>query len=346
MSSAVVDAFARQAKTCDERGSPFTAVLCRLLAERLDRSTGFGRRILDWPADPAKQALPLRACAALHNLARSGREPALSAAYPPNRTEPATLWPAVAGAMARHDDVLSSGLGSPPQTNDVARSQLILGAALVIAARTGLPLDLYEIGASAGLTLAFDRYHYDFGDGRQWGPASAPLTLDCNWHGKVPSLDTPIVVAGRHGSDLSPLDPALVADRERLMSYIWADQPHRLTRMEAALGLAAESGTRVEKADAADWAERVLWAPLQPGTVRVLVHSLVWQYLPPEGRSRIQHALEAAGRKATREAPVACFGFEEDGHPAGGRMHLTIWPDGETVELGRADSHGRRIDWA
>lgn len=346
MATLVAEAFARQAKTCDERGSPFTAVLCRLLAERLDRTTEFGRRILDWPGDPGAQALPLRACAALHMLARSGREPALTAAYPPSATTPETLWPAVADGLARHDAVLCSGLDSPPQTNDVARSQLILGAALVIAARTGLPLDLYEIGASAGLTLAFDQYRYDFGDGKQWGAATAPLTLPCNWRGNPPRLDVPLEVAGRHGCDLSPLDPAIAADRERLMSYIWADQPHRLTRMEAALRLAAEVGTKVEQADAAEWTERELGAPQRPGAVRVLVHSLVWQYLPLEARSCIARALEIAGRDATREAPLACFGFEDDGHPDGGRMHLTVWPGGETITLGRADSHGRWINWA
>jgi hypothetical protein len=346
MSSLVLDAFAGQAKICDDRGSPFTAALCRLLAERLDRSSEFGRRILDWAGDPASQALPLRACAALHMLARSGKEPALTAAYPPNQLLPEKLWAAVADGIVRHDGFLAAGLESPPQTNEVARSQLILGAALVIAAQTGLPLTLYEIGASAGITLAFEQYRYDFGNDVYWGPSTAPLTLACTWRGKPPLLDVPIGIAGRYGCDRSPLDPAALADRERLMSYIWADQPHRLTRMEAALKHAAEGGTKVDKADAADWVERQFGRPQRPGAVRVLIHSLVWQYLPPDVRSRIERVLDAGGRSATREAPLACFGFEDDGHPDGGRMHLTIWPGGETVTLGRADTHGRWINWA
>ena len=63
--------------------------------------------------------------------------------------------------LRRHDHYLADQLSSPPQTNEVARSGIVLGAMLHVAARTGLPLEIFEIGASAGLNLAFDEYVFD-----------------------------------------------------------------------------------------------------------------------------------------------------------------------------------------
>ena len=45
--------FAEQAAYCTQLAAPFTAMLCTLLGERLDRSTRIGRSVLDWPGDPA-----------------------------------------------------------------------------------------------------------------------------------------------------------------------------------------------------------------------------------------------------------------------------------------------------
>ena len=60
--AAIRGAFATQAGWCERSGAPFTGLLCRLIGERLDRSTDLGRRVLDWGGDPVKDALPLRIC--------------------------------------------------------------------------------------------------------------------------------------------------------------------------------------------------------------------------------------------------------------------------------------------
>jgi hypothetical protein len=84
--SAVRDAFRRQAEVCADMGSPFTARLCALAAERLAPGGPVPDRVLDWPGDPSGRAdaLPLRLAGALHALVLEGRDPALAAAYPPN----------------------------------------------------------------------------------------------------------------------------------------------------------------------------------------------------------------------------------------------------------------------
>ncbi|HEY0918823.1 DUF2332 domain-containing protein [Devosia sp.] len=345
MPGPVAKHFERQAQACEELGSPFTAALCRLLVERLDRSTAFGRRILDWPGDPAADALALRACGALHALARSGREPDLASVYPPAPFAREGVWAAIAGAMARHDAFLSGWLDSPPQTNEVARSSFVLGAALTVAQRTGLPLAVFEIGASAGLNLAFDQYRYELGGGRAWGDAGAPLTIESEWRGVLPALASPLRIVSRAGCDRKPLDPASQEDAARLLSYVWPDQSARLQRLEAALRLAAAAGRRVEQADAAAWVERQLAAPATPGVCRFFFHTIVWQYLPDAVKTRIEAALAAAGAAATPATPLARFGFEIDGGAPGGGMVLTLWPGGEPEALGRADYHGRWVEW-
>lgn len=345
MPGSVAEHFEWQAKACDELGSPFTASLCRLLIAKLDGSTRFGRRLLEWPGDPRADLPALRACGALHALARSGRAPYLREVYPPAEFGSERVWAALRVALSHHDEFLSSWLESPPQTNEVARSSMVLGAALTVAKLTGLPLALLEIGASAGLNLGFDQYRYDLGGGRSWGSSDAPLAIASEWRGEVPPLDAPLRVVSRKGCDRNPLDPASETDAARLMSYVWPDQMHRLVRLEAALRLAAESGRKVERADAAAWVEQQLGQTPERGSCRFLFHTVVWQYLPADVRARIEVALARAGGDATPGTPLAHFGFEADGAEPGGAMTLTLWPGGRVIPLGRANFHGRWVEW-
>ena len=240
-------------------GSPFTALVCRLLTDKLEPDSLFARRIGGWKGNAKDDALPLRAVGGLHALARSGRCPPLSAVYPPHAADRDAVWTGIEAAIEQEDAFLAAYLDGPPQTNEVARSNAILGGCLFIAGKTGTPLELFEIGSSAGLNLSFDRYGYDLGLGR-WGSVDAPVQIASRWEGEPPALTTPLTIAARSGCDVKPIDPGSASDRDRLLSYIWPDQFERLARIEAALSLAARSQIRVERADAAEWLERRLAA--------------------------------------------------------------------------------------
>lgn len=339
----VLKAFRSQAGACRKLGSPFTAEVCEILAEDLDENSRFGRRILGWPGDPFADALALRAAGGFHALKRAGRSAGLAAAYPPAPPALAMLRVAIRDAIAAEDDFLHDWLDSPPQTNEVARASVLLGSALLLAREFGLPLDWHEIGASMGLNLGFDRYRYDFGTDR-WGQAESPVLVRSEWRGDPPYTSTPFAIRSRAGCDLNPLDPAAIQDRERLLSYIWADQAERLARASAALDLAAEAPWRVEKADAAAWVENRFSAPPATGGVRMLVHTIVWQYLPEATRAAITASIESAGQRATREAPVAWLRMEADGKDTAA-VRLKSWPDGADREIARADFHGRFVEW-
>src|ERR1700687_1205505 len=196
LSGRVLDSFRGKSAGSRQLGSPFTAAICDLLAERLDSSIFFGSRVAGWSGDGFSDALPVRALGGLHALARSGQAPYLTAAYPPHTVNPEELWSAIGAAIKEHGRFLHDYLDSPPQTNEVARSGTILGGCLTTAATTGLPLGIYEIGSSAGLNLGFDRYHYQLGVG-SWGANDGDVRIHCTWSGNPPPLDASLVVADR-----------------------------------------------------------------------------------------------------------------------------------------------------
>ncbi|MFN3717616.1 MAG: DUF2332 domain-containing protein [Rhizobium rhizophilum] len=342
-SEAIRQSFRRQAKACEDLGSPFTARLCTLVAERLTEATPVGAKILGWSGNPdgTGDALALRLAGTLHALVRSGRDQELAAVYPPNTTDDDTLWSAVEAALRRDESFILDRLKSAPQTNEVRRSSALLPGFLTIAALTGKPLVLSELGASAGLNLQWDRYSYRLGD-VSWGDAS-PVHLEPRWEGPRPP-EAAIEIMERAGCDLNPLDPSSEDDRLRLFSYIWADQQDRLDRTAAALAMAAESGPKVEKADAIDWLRKRL-ATSRPGLTHVVYHTIAWQYLPPALKAEGEALIADAGSRATEDAPLARLQLEADGKQEGAALLLTLWPAGETREIGRADFHGRWVKW-
>ncbi len=347
--SRIAAAFRVQAEACEGLGSPFTAAVCRALVRRLDGATAFGRRIAGWKGDPVADALALRACGALHHAVRTGRAPALAAVYPPAGAGTGLAearGDVLDGTIRELDGELAAFLDSPPQTNEVARSGVLLGGHLTIAAETGLPVVLCEIGSSAGLNLHPDCYRYDLGAAGRWGRAEAPVTIATDWRGTPPPLDAPLRIVARAGCDAAPVDPGDPAARARMLAYIWPDQGDRLARAAAALAHAAAHPAPVKKADAAGWVEATLAQPAAPGAVRVLAHSITWQYLPEAGRRRIAAALEAAGAAATAEAPLAWLRLEPDAVKGSAAVQLTLWPGGVTRLLGRGDYHGRWAEWS
>ncbi|WP_372422203.1 DUF2332 domain-containing protein [Salinarimonas chemoclinalis] len=340
---AIRAAFLRQADACRRLGSSFNADLCMLLSERLDDASAFGRRIGSWEGDPRADALALRAAGALHALARTRRVPALTNAYPPAAFDAARLGDALAQALAREDAFLAGYLDSAPQTNEVKRSGAILGALLVVARETGLPLSLLEIGASAGLNLGLERYGYALDVGTREG--ASPVLVRCAWRGAHPDPATPLAVIDRAGCDRNPLDPGDPADRERLFSYIWPDQPERLETTASALAVAAAASWRVARADAADWIEARLASAPWAGVTTVVFHTIVWQYLPAPVKARIEAALADAAGRARADAPLAHVAMEADDTPGSAALTLRLWPGGEMRALGRADFHGRWVEW-
>ncbi len=339
---AVLAAFAKQISWCDSLDAPFTARLLRLLSDDVAKAGPTAALIGQWPGDPVADALPLRLAGAFHALVLTGADPGLAACYPPGG-DAERFAPAVQAALERRAGFLQHFLRSPPQTNEVGRSTVLLGGFLQVAAATGLPLRLLEIGASAGLNLLWDRYSYRLGSAT-WGDPASPVRLEPEWTGKLPPLAASVGIASRAGCDIAPLDIRQDGEALRLRAYVWPDQPERLARLDAAIALARTAGPVVERADAALWVRDQLGGAAE-GQATVLFHSIMWQYMPAATQTATRETIERAGARATRTAPVAWLRFEPPRPEAKPELHSTLWPGGSTHHLATAHPHGRAVAW-
>jgi len=334
------EAMGFQAAFCENNGAPITGRVCRALGAALDTTSLTGARAIGWTGDYIADALPLRLVAPFHALHRSGRCPALGPLFRGEVTDDVV---AIRAAIAGHDAEIMRWLDGPPQTNEPARSAGFVGALLVLAARFGLPFELLEIGSSAGLNLLIERYRYTVRD-VQVGPDTSPVHIAPEWRGPPPP-SAPVVIASVRGVDIAPVDVLSDAGAERLLAYVWVDQPERVERLGTAIAMLRLHPPRLDTGDAADWVEARIAEPQAAGTMRVLMHSVVWQYLQPSGRTRIMATMDAAGLLATEDRPLGWITSEVDRERGSVKLHLRAWPGGDRVLLATAHPHGSWFKW-
>ena len=154
------DVLRDQATACTTLGSPFMGQLLTVLANSWKSGSVLDEFCHGFQGDigASGASLPLRLAGALHALVLKGLDDDLTAAYPPNATDSATLTTTVWHAIDRHTGFILDWMQSAPQTNEVRRSAVLIPAAHWLAAHHGLPFKTSELGASAGLNLAWDRF--------------------------------------------------------------------------------------------------------------------------------------------------------------------------------------------
>ncbi|MBB3345842.1 DUF2332 domain-containing protein [Sphingomonas sp. BK069] len=330
----------RQAQVARTIGSPVVAAVLESGARQLARAPLTAAVFARWPGDRAAAALAMRFNAALHALARRDTPARLGALY---RGEHRDVDGAIGEALAAHDAFIAEWMQHTPQTNEVGRAAAILAALKVVRARFDLPVELLEIGASAGLNLNLHRYAYDLGGVAAGDPAS-PVRIAPDWRGPPPP-DAAVELVAARGVDLAPLDAADAATCERLMAFVFVDQSARSRRLESALALARRWPPRVERGDAVAWLGDRLVEPAPPGRCRAIVHSMVTQYLGAPARAELDAVIAAAGAAATRERPLVRIGFEWTADRAAVLLTLTSFPGGEAQVLAECHPYGAAITW-
>jgi hypothetical protein len=341
----LIHAFDTQSQVCASFGSDFYADL--LARAAVDLSADVRALFAPWRdgsfEDLMGAAVPLRFLGALHDLALSGEDTSLSAAFPP-AGDASAAWAAAKAAIRRDPAGFAAFMAHERQTNEVRRSACLLPGFLAIAAETRLPLACLELGASAGLNQLWDRYRYDYGAAGAWGDLASPLALTADWSGPPPPLGAPLEVASRAACDRKPIDIADPDQRRRLKAYLWPDQAERVARFDTAAAMALAAGMTVEAADAVDWT-RLRGAP-QRGIATVIFHSIFWQYLSPRAQAELTETVEAHGAAATPDAPLAWLRMESaTSRTMKIELRLTLWPGATERRLATVQAHGAWVAW-
>ncbi len=234
------------------------------------------------------------------------------------------------------------------QTNETQRCVALVPAFLTLARDSGLPLDLVELGPSAGLNLVFDRYRYTYAEGG-FGDPDARLSFSANERGRVPAelLRTPLEIRGRRGIDLAPIDVATADGSVLLHSFLWPGLTERAARLDAAVATFLESPVRpaLLRGDYVSALPDVL-AQRSSETLTVVFQTASTGYLPQERYDLLLGVLEAAGADGRPLAWVSTRRREESESGEGDRweLELRLWPAPARL-VALVDFHGNWVDW-
>ncbi|BEU99626.1 DUF2332 domain-containing protein [Novosphingobium olei] len=340
----VANAIRWQADHAANNGAPCTGRVVRAQLALLDGASAVGRALAHWPGRPLEDALPLRLAGGHHFLSLTGADARLGAVYRGEVTDQAEVDALVYAVTRDHDAALLPWLDGPPQTNEAGRSASIMAALLWLSPRLGPRFEMNELGASAGVNTMMERFHFDLG-GTTAGPADSPMQIRPEWKGPPPP-QAPVEIVAIEGCDRAPVSLADPEQALRLKAYVWAEVTERIARIDAAIALAQARPPKLVQMDAADFVDQRLATPQADDTTRVLYHSIVWQYLPPETRARIEDAMAQAGAKADAQRRLAWVKLETNRETFRHELRVRSWPGGgEEVLLGTAHAHGAWVEW-
>ena len=335
----------RQSDITRSLGSVFVSEVLAAAWRQLDRAPRLAALIGQWPGDPAAAAMAMRLNAGLHALARRHVSDDLDDLYAGRHTD---FDRAIGTALEAGEATILEWMDHPTQTNEVGRSAAFMAALMTLAGDAAMPFELLEFGASAGLNLMLDRYAHDLG-GVSAGTPGSPVKVAPEWRGATVGL-APVAIDSVRGVDLRPLRLEDPFTRERLLSYIWADHPDRAERLCHAIAINRACPPAIDRDSAAPWLARQLAQPQRAGVCRVVMHSMVLQYLPEAERRAALTTIMTAGARATPERPLAWISLEWNSTRSEVQLRLTHWTGNEhetgtSRVLAICHAYGSWIDW-
>lgn len=340
-SDLVVWQLVSQARACQVVGSPLYAYLLTTAAQDVLGAGPLAELLLPRVRPGRGDAAGLRLMAAVHRLVLTRRATELAAHYPSVGGAPdlASVGRVFLATVADHLDTLAADVERPCQTNEVGRAAGLLVGLLDVTARTGLPLALREVGAAAGLNLRMDAWRYELPGGLVVGDPDGEVVLTGRWRTPPPHAHAGFRVVDRRGCDLAPIDPTSREGRLALAAAVWADQPERFDRLNAALRTAGRIPATVDTATASSWVRDHVRS--SPARATVLYHSVVEEYLPAQELAAFHAAVEDAGAQATEHAPVAWLRMEPSSQLRQHAVSLRVWPHAPEVRyLATTGAHG------
>jgi hypothetical protein len=286
---------------------------------------------------------------AVHYLLLRGADHPLRAFYPNlnggTRTEGDPL-PHFIDFVGKHRDELAPLIASKvTNTNEVGRSSLLHAAFRAVAEDAGEPLNLIEIGPSAGLNLIWDRYgvrYHRGGETFELPVTNAALTIDCELRGpNNPPLGPTPKIASRVGLELNPVNLDDADQRDWLRALVWPDTRGRFERLEAALKAYASDRPEIRVGSALDLLPDALRAIPENQRVCVYHSYVVYQF-----STEMQEALESLLTLAGLRRPIWRIGIE-GGLDGSNTIEMTRYHDGvrDAKILALCHPHGAWLEW-
>lgn len=235
-------------------------------------------------------------------------------------------------ALAHEDWIVATSNTRYTQTNEAKRCIALLPAVWFTRLES---FHLVEIGASAGLNLALDRYSYRWGE-VTWGPDSPVVLEAASRGGRV--RPARVEILSRTGLDLHPVDFADPDDRDWLFALIWPDHRARRDRLERALAVAGEVEMEMVEGDATRTLPEVL-ARLPGDEPVVVMNSMSLMQFGRPQRDSLYASIGQGGAHTT----LRRVSFEI---LAAGDEWVTLSADAGAglAQIGQAHPHGEWID--
>jgi hypothetical protein len=246
-------------------------------------------------------------------------------------------WDDIGAALDTHAAFLTRFTAEQDvQTNEVQRAWALLPAFL--HETDGRPLDLLELGPSAGLNLVWDRYRYRYRTGT-WGSGGLELSGDDRTPPPAQLLTREVEVVRRRGIDLNPVDATTEHGARLLQSFVWADQTQRLDRLRRAIDTVRDDPPELLRGDYVEKLPSLLESRID-GAQLVVFQTASTMYLDREALARLRDAL----RHAAREAPIVFVGTGRAPNDDGFALEVERYP-GRSKRLAVFDFHGDWLDW-
>lgn len=270
--------------------SPLYSMLARFGADDAE--------IVEMACHAMASAPPVHLFTAVHFLLLGGIDDPL-ARYFPTLAEtplpPEEVWPHFRRFCLEHrDEILELLRTRAVQMTYVERCRSVIAPLCHVADLAGEPLNLIEIGCSAGVLLTFDSYAYEMGEGERFGPENAPFVLKGDLAGG-PSLRIP-KIGKRIGMDLNIIDPSVEEDRRWMLATCFPELLGQQKRLAEAMDIVAETDITWLEGDALARMTEALAAVPDPVCV---YHSACLFYWPKEAKAALDELLCEAGRERT-----------------------------------------------
>lgn len=354
--AAIAASFRRTAETEFAAESPLYDRLARAVADRPDLS----EPLLAAPPTQRRALLYFAAVGYLLRTADPGHPLAcwyatLGGTRPAGDGEPVA---ALADFVGTHRaEITALCARKITQTNEVNRAALLRpawGRAAQFATAMGRPeVAIIELGASAGLLLATDRYASRFHRGRSertYGQGRLMIDCDLRGDGWPDHAGTAVPVVSRTGVDLEPIEPGDADGAAWLHACVWPEHTERDARLDLALAMVADLAPTMVAADMRTGLRAAL-ADVPDDVTPCVQTSHAIVYLDADGRGELVRTLASLG---TERDMIAVMNEPSVVHPwtapipgpqAGLTTHITVvaWRGGTaTVEvLAEGDPHGR-----